>query len=154
MVGGNTEPQDSDTGQVSPLRAEAERLLVEAEWRVRRAHRYVYFWSIIDITLGFPAAVLAAMSGAVGLASAQARVPAALLALVAAGFSAGAGFLRSDVRRTAHRRSRRAWAEVEANARLLLLQEPSLPDGDSAHRALQALFDSRTAAHGNDVVQE
>lgn len=127
------------------VQAEIERLLDEAERRGRGANQRVQFWSVIDIALGFPAAVLAGISGAAGLASADARIPAALLALVSAGFSAGAGFLRSDVRRAANRRSRGAWAEVEAGARLLLVQEPQL-DPEAVQVALRTLFDTRARA--------
>ncbi|GLY86040.1 hypothetical protein Airi02_039690 [Actinoallomurus iriomotensis] len=120
-------------------------MLAEAERREHRADLRVHFWSIIDIALGFPAAVLAGVSGAAGLASSDARVPAALLALVSAGFSAGAGFLRSDVRRAANRRSRLAWAEVVAGARLLLAQEAQM-DHEAIQEALRDLFDGRTRA--------
>ncbi|WP_254878356.1 hypothetical protein [Streptomyces sp. NA04227] len=120
-------------------------MLEEAERRVRGAHLRVRFWSTVDVALGFPAAVLAGISGAAGLASADARVPAALLALVSAGFSAGANFLRSDVRRAANRESRRAWGEVEAGSRLLLAQETYL-DREAVQESLRSLFDSRRAA--------
>jgi hypothetical protein len=132
-------------GVPTRLRVEAERLLEEARREVRNADRRVGFWTIVDIGLGFPAAVLAGVSGAAGLASADARVPAALLALVSAGLAAGAGFLRSDVRCAANRRSRRVWGEVEAKARLLLAQEPELDRG-GAQDALRALFQARQAA--------
>ncbi|WP_327371484.1 hypothetical protein [Streptomyces sp. NBC_01217] len=127
------------------LRAETERLLEEARREVRNSDRRVGFWTVVDIGLGFPAAVLAGVSGAAGLASADARIPAALLALVSAGLAAGAGFLRSDVRCAANRRSRRAWGEVEAGARLLLTQEPELDHG-GAQEALRVLFQARQAA--------
>ncbi len=140
-------PQQNGVPPSAPtrLRAEAERLLEEARRELRNADRRVGFWTVVDIGLGFPAAVLAGVSGAAGLASAEARVPAALLALVSAGLSAGSGFLRSDVRCAANRRSRRAWGDVEAKARLLLAQEPELDRG-GAQEALRALFQARQAA--------
>ncbi|MFD0007173.1 hypothetical protein ACFVJ4_32745 [Streptomyces sp. NPDC127178] len=141
----NTQHQGDSLRQVTPVRAEVERVLVEAERRERGAHHRVRFWSVMDIALGFPAAVFAGISGAAGLASPDARVPAALLALVSAGFSAGAGFLRSDVRRAENRRSRLAWAEVEARARLLLAEETQL-DRESIQEALRNLLDCRTRA--------
>lgn len=141
----NTQHQGDVQGQVTPVRAEVERVLAEAERRERSAHQRVRLWGVMDIALGFPAAVLAGISGAAGLASPDARVPAALLALVSAGLTAGAGFLRSDVRRAENRRSRLAWAEVEAGARLLLAQETQL-DRDAVQKALRKLLDSRTSA--------
>ncbi|THA27991.1 hypothetical protein E6W17_41580 [Streptomyces sp. A1547] len=145
MTGDNAEHRGDSQRQVTPVRAEAERVLVEAEHRERAAHQRVRLWGVVDVALGFPAAVLAGISGAAGLASPDARVPAAMLALVSAGFSTGAGFLRSDVRRAQNRRSRLAWAEVEAGARLLLAQETQL-DREAIHEALRNLLDSRTKA--------
>jgi hypothetical protein len=68
-----------------------------------------------------------------------------LLALTSAGLSAGVSFLRSDVRLDRNRRTRAAWAEVEAGARLLLAEETQL-DREATHEALRILLDSRTRA--------
>lgn len=111
------------------LRAEVERLCEEATRQKDLAHRRADFWARADIALGFPAALLAGVSGAAGLASADARVPAALVALTAAGCAAGAGFLRGDSRRVANKRARQAWASVEATARMKLAQD-RLEPGD------------------------
>ncbi|MGX7759715.1 hypothetical protein ACWQ06_13780 [Streptomyces angustmyceticus] len=121
-------------------RAEVERLRDEATRQKDLAHRRAEFWVKADIALGFPAALLAGVSGAAGLASAAARVPAALVALVAAGFAAGAGFLRSDSRRLANKRARQAWAFVEARARMKLAKERVLPED------LGEVLESRQAA--------
>ncbi|MEW1750001.1 hypothetical protein ACIQU1_18135 [Streptomyces angustmyceticus] len=121
-------------------RAEVERLRDEATRQKDLAHRRAEFWVKVDIALGFPAALLAGVSGAAGLASADARVPAALVALVAAGFAAGAGFLRSDSRRLANKRARQAWAFVEARARMKLAKERVLPED------LGEVLESRQAA--------
>ncbi|WP_149184088.1 hypothetical protein [Streptomyces sp. TRM49041] len=123
-----------------PLRAEVERLRDEAARQKNLAHRRADFWAKVDIGLGFPAAMLAGVSGAAGLASADARVPAALVALAAAGLAAGAAFLRSDSRRRANKRARQAWAAVEARASVTLLQERVAPDD------LGELFEGRQAA--------
>ncbi|MET7616076.1 hypothetical protein [Streptomyces sp. NPDC005408] len=129
--------QRTGTGR---LRAEVERLRDEAMQQLNLADRRARIWVIVDIALGFPAALLAGASGAAALATADARVPAALLALVAAGFSAGAAFLRSDSRRIANKRARQAWASVEAEASLVLTQE------HLDREALRALFGTRQAA--------
>ncbi|MFI6652977.1 hypothetical protein ACIBI8_35905 [Streptomyces sp. NPDC050529] len=105
------------------LRAEIERIRNEATRQRKIAHRRAEFWARTDIALGFPAALLAGTAGAAGLASADVRVPAALAALASAGFTAGAGFLRSDARRRANKRARHAWASVEARAMVALAQE-------------------------------
>ncbi|MFD8953957.1 hypothetical protein ACFV0B_34465 [Streptomyces xanthophaeus] len=145
MPGDQEQYQAGPRPQMTPVRAEVERVLLEAEHREDSAHQRVRIWGIMDIALGFPAAVLAGISGAAGLASPGFRVPAAVLALVSAGFSAGSGFMRSDERRAESRRSRLAWAEVEAKARLLLAEEAQL-DREAIRDSLRNLLDSRTKA--------
>lgn len=127
-------------GTAHRTRAEVERLRDEAVRQLNIADRRAHFWTVVDICLGFPAALLAGVSGTAALASADARVPAAVLALLSAGFSAGAGFLRSDSRRVANKRARQAWAAVEAKASTVLVQERVDCE------ALRALFDARQAA--------
>ena len=74
------------------------------------------------------------------MATADARVPAALIALASAGFAAGAGFLRSDARRIANKRARGAWADLEGRAGLKLAHEQLTPDD------LRELLECRQAA--------
>ncbi len=104
-------------------RTQAELLRAEATQHKKLAHRRAEFWAKADVALGFPAALLAAVSGSAALASADARVPAALGTLLSAGFAAGAAFLRSERRRQANKRSRHAWAAVEGKASVLLARE-------------------------------
>ncbi|MFJ9350271.1 hypothetical protein [Streptomyces sp. NPDC101237] len=110
------------------MRAENERLRDEATRQRALAHHRSEFWTNMDIALGFPAALLAGAAGTAGLASPDARVPAAFTALAATGFAAGAGFLRSDTRRRANKRARHAWALVEARATVALTQEHMTPE--------------------------
>ncbi|WP_246530709.1 hypothetical protein [Streptomyces bathyalis] len=130
------------------FRTEVETLRWEAAGRVRIAHRRVQLWAYIDVALGFPAALLAGVSGAAGLATENARVPAAVLALLAAGFASGAGFLRSSVRIAANKRARHAWAAMESEARILLTRQAQDGefDSDAAEAALRSLFACRQAA--------
>lgn len=122
------------------LRAEIERLRDEATHQKGLAHRRAEFWTKAHILLGFPAALLAGTAAAAGLATADARIPAALLALASAGFAAGAGFLRSDVRCRANKRARHAWAALEGRATVKLAHE-QLSAADLAE-----LLDHRQAA--------
>ncbi|MFG3354971.1 hypothetical protein [Streptomyces sp. NPDC048001] len=141
-----TSPQRGTTTPGGPepaldhLRAEIGRLRQEAVHQRRLAHRRAERWNTAHILLGFPAALLAGTAGAAGLSSADARVPAALIALASAGFAAGAGFLRGDVRCQANKRARGAWGAVEDAATLALSRpHPSTDD-------LAALFPLRQAA--------
>ncbi|WP_260148775.1 hypothetical protein [Streptomyces sp. PanSC9] len=63
--------------QVADLQANCEE-----QARKNRFRRQ--FWRLTHAALGLPAAVLAGISGATGLSSADARIPAAVLALVSA----------------------------------------------------------------------
>ncbi|MER6994869.1 hypothetical protein [Streptomyces sp. NPDC000410] len=134
------------------LRAEIERLRDEATRHKTLAHRRAEFWAKAHVALGFPAALLAGTSGAAGLATADARIPAALLALASAGFAAGAGFLRSDTRCRANKRARHAWAAVEGRATVALARERVTPEdlGElMTHRqAALASYDSEDSPPG------
>ena len=72
-----------------------ERLHAEARngaaWYSLHANR----WARIYLTLGLPAAVLAAVAGVTALASTTSRVAAGIIALASAGVSAAAAFLDS-----------------------------------------------------------
>jgi len=133
------------------LHTEVEHLRDEALRKMNWADRRGTFWALLDVGLGFPAALLAGLAGATGLAT-TARVPAAVLALLSAGFSAGAGFLRSDARRIKNKRARLAWGAVEAEARLVLALDL---DHDGCEAALRRLFDKRqdalTAYEGKEL---
>ncbi|MEU1280617.1 hypothetical protein [Streptomyces sp. NPDC005805] len=111
------------------LRVEIERLRQEAGHQRQLAHRRAEWWNKAHILLGFPAALLAGTAGAAGLATPDARIPAALIALASAGFAAGAGFLRGDTRCRANKRARSAWAAVE-DAATLALSRPHLSSDD------------------------
>jgi hypothetical protein len=127
-------------GPARRLRAEVERLRDEAAHQKGLAHRRAEFWTKAHIALGLPAALLAGTAGAAGLATADARIPAALLALASAGFAAGAGFLRSDARCRANKRARHAWAALEGRATVKLAREHLSPED------LAELLDHRQAA--------
>jgi hypothetical protein len=61
------------------------------------------------------------VAAATGLASAAGRVPAAIIALTAAGLTAAATFLNSDQRGTANDALGGAWQELADNARMAVL---------------------------------
>ncbi|MGW4686462.1 hypothetical protein ACWEPM_16385 [Streptomyces sp. NPDC004244] len=130
------------SAQMRHLTTEVEKIAAEARTGAQRAQRRSKLWNATHLVLGFPAAVLAVFSGAAGLASADARVPAAVLALLAAGFSAGAAFLRAEARQMANLRRRYAWQEVEVRANLALAREAYLGE-DDLYAALSQLLELR-----------
>ncbi|MFD9883096.1 hypothetical protein ACFWZT_16760 [Streptomyces alboflavus] len=133
------------------LAEEVRQIAAEARIGARRAQRRSKLWNATYICLGFPAAVLAGISGAAGLASPGARVPAAILALLSAGFSAGATFLRADARQMANLRRRYAWQNLETRARLILAHEAYEGVGQ-LHTALVALLEMRAAIPSSALV--
>lgn len=133
------------------LRAEVEKIIAEAQIGARRAQRRAKLWHGAYLSLGFPAAVLAGISGAAGLASAGARVPAAILALLAAGFSAGSTFLRADARHMTNLRRRYAWQNLETRARLVLAYD-AYEGAEHLHTALLGLHELRAAVPSSALV--
>ncbi|OCF88374.1 hypothetical protein [Nocardia brasiliensis] len=152
MTGDAPEPAQraqATTEQMTAMRDQVDQLVDEAARQGRQARDWARFWNTTHIVLGFPAAVLAAISGATGLASADLRVPAALLALISAGLSAGAGFLRSDVRAAANSNRKRGWRALEAEARLVQVQE-AYADPPALYGALRRLLEQRKAVMANN----
>jgi hypothetical protein len=133
------------------LRAEVEKIVTEAQIGARRAQRRAKLWHAAYLSLGFPAAVLAGISGAAGLASAGARVTAAILALLAAGFSAGSTFLRADARHMTNLRRRYAWQNLETRARLVLAYD-AYEGAEHLHIALLGLHELRAAVPSSALI--
>ncbi|MER7345835.1 hypothetical protein ABT390_10550 [Streptomyces aurantiacus] len=138
-------------GRMRHLAEEVRQIAAESRIGARRAQRRSKLWNATYICLGFPAAVLAGISGAAGLASPGARVPAAILALLSAGFSAGSTFLRADARQMANLRRRYAWQNLETRARLVLAHE-AYEGVEQLHTALVALLEMRAAIPSSALV--
>ncbi|MDI3419155.1 hypothetical protein [Streptomyces luteolus] len=153
QIGGQTGGQTGGQvgGRMRHLAQEVEKIAAEARIGARRAQRRSKLWNATYICLGFPAAVLAGISGAAGLASAGARVPAAILALLSAGFSAGSTFLRADARQMANLRRRYAWQRLETRARLVLAHE-AYEGVEPLHTALVELLELRAAIPSSALV--
>lgn len=114
---------EPESAQVRHLRSEISATVAEAARQGKRAERWAVWWNGTFLVLGLPSAILAALSGATGLASTTARVPAAVLALVSAGLAAASGFLRSDAKALEARRRSSAWRAFEADARQVAANE-------------------------------
>ncbi|MFD7206187.1 hypothetical protein [Streptomyces sp. NPDC059893] len=145
------QPHGGDSAQLRHLRGEVEAIITEAKRGARRAHRRSKLWNATFLALGFPAAVLAGLSGATGLASPDSRIPAALLALSSAGVSAGAAFLRSSERELTNLRRRYAWQELEVQARLVLAREAYMSE-EHLYSALSQLLQKRRAVPSSALV--
>ena len=113
---------DATDAEVKHLRNEIAEVAVEADEQARHARKLALFWNAAYLSLGLPTAILAAVSGATGLASEQARIPAALLALISAALTATSTFLRCDVRAIGNNMHKSAWRVLEADAHLAAAQ--------------------------------
>jgi hypothetical protein len=125
------------------------RLAANAESQSKKTGRWARFWQVTDITLGLATAVLAAIAGATGLASAAGRVPAAILALVAAGLTAASKFLESRERYERNRKRRNALQALERDARFADASQ-GCPGAESLRDALRSLNDRWTAIMNMD----
>lgn len=100
------------------VRTAFRRLVAECDLNAFDTRRASRWWSRAYYFLGMPAAALAAVAGATGLISAAGRVPAAIIALVAAGLTAAATFLGSDENQERNIVMSAAWSELADDARL------------------------------------
>jgi hypothetical protein len=96
-------------------------LVAEADLRAFEVSKGGKWWRRTYYILGLPAAVLAGISGASGLASADNRISAAIIALVSAGLSAAATFLDSDQRAATSNAMSGAWQELADDTRRAVL---------------------------------
>lgn len=98
-----------------------ESLIADCDLRAYDARRASKWWNRSYYLLGLPAAVLATISGAAGLASTAGRVPAAIAALLAAGFATAATFLNSNENRQLSLKLSAAWQELADDVRLAII---------------------------------
>jgi hypothetical protein len=131
------------------LREQLGRLVAKAEHRSKRTGRWARFWQVTDITLGLATAVLAAIAGATGLASTAGRVPAAILALIAAGLTAASRFLESSQRYERNRKRRNALQALERDAQFAEASQ-GWPGAESLYDALRRLNDRWTVIMNMD----
>ena len=73
------------TAELSPIGDEARRVEESAMYSAQGQFERAKFWRGLNLSLGVGAAVLAAVSGVVGLASDKTRIFSGVLALIAAG---------------------------------------------------------------------
>ena len=98
-------------------------------------------WGLVHLALGIPAAILSAAAGITGLAISAGRVPAAIIALVAAAVSASSAFLQPGVRQQHHLSLQAEYSDIWHRVRVLILIDLKNPDWEAteARTALQEL---------------
>lgn len=118
---------------------ESERIEESSKFSAQAQFAQAKLWRGVNLLVGVPAAVLAALAGASGLASATNRYTAAYLALAAAGFGALLTVLNANRRMQQAHAAANAYLEIQTAARQLrLIDLPNLTY-DDARSELQEL---------------
>jgi hypothetical protein len=156
-----TEPDKVATGELPTPEQEAQATLVaEIGTIIEEARRWASLsswwakiWHVFGFLIGLTTALLAAIAGIAGLASTTGRVPAAILALVAAGMTAGNQFIRSDDRFTNNLRRRNAWEALYRDA-LLEKAYAGTKSTDQLYEIVRGLLSRRLTIRGmeNDLI--
>ena len=106
--------------ELAPIAREVHRLHESLKWSSQLQFEQMKLWRTMNILLGTPAAVLAAIAGGTGLASDGPATVPSVLALVAAGFGAALTTLNPSRRVSQAQASANAYLELQTQARQLL----------------------------------
>lgn len=113
-----TEPDDaSEAKRRKAIEDELQRLEESAKYSAQAQFELTKQWRGINLTLGLPASVLAAVSGATALISTTGRIPAGILALAAAGFGAILTTINAAQRMNQAAAAANAYLEIQTAAR-------------------------------------
>jgi hypothetical protein len=144
------QPPSSGPGRAD-LRQQLTGLAERANDEAQRSRVVASRWSTTHLALGLPTAVLAAVAGATGLASAAGRIPAAILALAAAGLSAASTFLKGDSRAADTWKRAAAWSTLSADARLVAAYEGNRARSAEIRNQLAQLLARQDAIMNDDL---
>ena len=113
------------------------------KWSAQGQFEQAKLWRAAHLTLGVPAAALAAIAGATALASTTGRVAAGIIALVSAGLSAVASSLDAAGRAESRADLRQPLPGGEAAARVARQVDLPLQDVTTARQTLSELMARR-----------
>lgn len=121
--------------ELEPIAAELDRIHEAVLWSAQGQFEQMKLWRMMNILLGTPAAVLAAVSGGTGLAAEEVTSTPAILALLAAGFGAALTTLNPSRRVAQAQASSNAYLELQTSARQLLTVDlKNLSESDARER--------------------
>jgi hypothetical protein len=125
--------------ETQPIRNELSRIEESATFSAQAQFEQAKYWRAVNLTLGVPAAVLAAIAGATALASTTGRVAAGIIALIAAGLSAITTTLNAAQRTEQGQAAGNLYLALQSDARIA--RETDLPrqSFDEARAALAEL---------------
>ncbi|MDP1821537.1 MAG: SLATT domain-containing protein [Acidimicrobiales bacterium] len=128
---------------MTALANELSRIEEATTYAAQSQFQQAKIWRGTNLLIGGPAAVLAAVSGAAGLADASNRTVAAILALLAAGLGAIVTTLNAAQRADAAHTAANSYLAIQVEARQLRLLD--LPDLQPTE--VRALIADLTARH-------
>lgn len=128
---------------LSPIAKELHRLHESLMWSSQVQFEQMKLWRAMNISLGTPAAVLAAVSGGTGLASDGLATFPSVLALFAAAFGAALTTLNPSRRVSQAQASANAYLELQTEARQLLTIDLSSAPREDAREQLATLTTRR-----------
>jgi hypothetical protein len=103
--------------ELRPIAEEAHRIHESALWSAQGQFEQMKLWRAMNMLLGVPAAVLAAIAGGAGLAATEATNGPGVLALISAGFGAALTTLNPSRRVGQAQASANAYLEIQTAAR-------------------------------------
>ncbi|QEM43579.1 SLATT domain-containing protein [Mycolicibacterium grossiae] len=121
------------------LAKEISRIHESVAWSAQIQFEQLKLWRAMNMLLGVPAAVLAAISGGTGLTHPEAATVPAILALLAAGFGAAVTTLNPSRRVAQAQAAANACLEIQTAARQLLLVDLATSSRDEARDKLSEL---------------
>jgi hypothetical protein len=129
--------------ELASIAKEVHVLFENVLWSAQGQFEQMKLWRSMNVVLGVPAAVLAAVSGGTGLAAESSTKTPAILALVAAGFGAALTTLNPSRRVSQSQASASAFLELQTTARQLLTVDLAMMDRDTARGELATLTSRR-----------
>ncbi|ADT99182.1 hypothetical protein Mspyr1_25480 [Mycolicibacterium gilvum Spyr1] len=124
---------------VKALAEEVHRIHESVAWSAQTQFEQLKLWRGMNMILGVPAAILAAISGGTGLAQHHAATVPAVLALISAGFGAALTTLNPSRRASQAQAAANAYLELQTAARQLLLVDLNNLSGDGPRDKLAEL---------------
>lgn len=143
-------PHDTPA-ELAPLGEEALRIHESAEWSAQGQFEQAKIWRGLNVWLGVPAAVAAALAGGTGLSRTSGSqvlglptsVVAGVLALIAAAFSATLTTVNASRRMTQAQSSANAFLQLQTEARQFIIVDLNGMAYDDARASLKSLTDTR-----------
>lgn len=129
--------------ELTPTAKELHRLHEALMWSSQVQFEQMKLWRAMNILLGTPAAVLAAVAGGTGLAAEGSGAVPSVLALLAAGFGAALTTLNPSRRVSQAQASANAYLELQTLTRQLLTIDLLQLNADEAREQLASITERR-----------